>query len=253
MHNIETVKLGKLAPLFDPNAKKLASYVTPTITVPVHVDNGTHVQNWGMMMNDQLGCCTAAGVGHLEQVWTSDASSQLIVTDQDVVKFYSETTGYVPGDSSTDNGGIEVNILNYWKRIGFRTVSGVHKISGWTSINPHNILEIKAGIYWFGGVYVGVALPLTAQNQEVWDVTNPSLSGEAAPGTWGGHCIILIAYNAIGPVCITWGQRKQITWAWWNAYGDEAYAILSNEFISKSGTTINGLNLTQLQEDLKLI
>jgi len=28
-----------------------------------------------------------------------------------------------------------------------------------------------------------------------------------------------------GPVCVTWGRKQQIMWAWFDKYCDEAYAI----------------------------
>lgn len=254
MADHKNMKLGKLPPKFDPNAKKLARYfLTDDIKVPLHIDWGTKVHNWGMMANDELGDCTAAGAGHIEQVWTSNASSLITITDADVIKFYSETTGYIPGEPSTDQGGVEVDVLNYWKTNGFGTSTGVHKLAGWVSVNPADLIQMKAGINWFGALYVGVALPLASQDQDVWDVHVHNLTGPWTPGSWGGHCVALVAYNAIGPICITWGQRKQITWAWWHAYGDEAYALLSTDWLNAQGESPSDLNMTQLQADLAII
>ena len=44
-----------------------------------------------------------------------------------------------------------------------------------------------------------------------------------------------------------------MTWGFWAAYCDEAYAILSPDFLKqKNGQTVapSGFNLAQLQEDL---
>lgn len=254
MHNnINTVKLGKLSPKFDNDAVKFAQYASQPIIVPESVENGITVKEWGMMRNDKIGCCTAAGAAHLEMLWTSEVDNLIYISDDDVLKFYSNTTGYDPSTPHSDRGGIAIDILNYWKTNGFVINNNSHKINGWAELNIKNPLEIKAGIYWFGGIYVGVELPLSAQNQMVWDITNPFLLGDATPGSWGGHCVILIGYNEIGPIAITWGIRKQMTWGWWRAYSDEAYAVLSIDYLNKNGTTPDGFNLIQLEEDLKIL
>ena len=42
---------------------------------------------------------------------------------------------------------------------------------------------------------------------------------------WGGDYIYVPGYTAQGPVCVTWGRKQQMTWAWLDKYYDEAYAI----------------------------
>lgn len=252
-NNINTVKLGKLSPNREGNLLKLSQLTTSPIIVPPTLENGCGIKEWGMMRNDEIGCCTAAGAAHLQMLWLSEVSNFIQVTVDEVLQFYSDTTGYKLNDPSTDCGGVETDVLNHWQNIGFKIANTYHKINGWVSLNENNPLELKAGMYWFGGVYAGVSLPLSAQNQMVWDITNPFLLGDAEPGSWGGHCIILIGYNEIGPIAVTWGVRKQITWGWWRAYGDEAYAICSLDYLNKDGKTPDGFDLTQLQEDLKIL
>jgi hypothetical protein len=52
---------------------------------------------------------------------------------------------------------------------------------------------------------------------------------------------------------VTWGALQTMTWGFWAAYCDEAYAILSPDFLKPKGSqpvTPNGFNLAQLLEDL---
>ena len=44
------------------------------------------------------------------------------------------------------------------------------------------------------------------------------------PNSWGG--VLAPGYTRAGPVCVTWGQKQQMTWAVFDKYCDEAYAII---------------------------
>ena len=46
----------------------------------------------------------------------------------------------------------------------------------------------------FGGVYIGLALPVTAQTQDVWDVVAGG-GANAKKGSWGGHCVFVPKYD----------------------------------------------------------
>jgi hypothetical protein len=52
--------------------------------------------------------------------------------------------------------------------------------------------------------------------------------------------------------CITWGQLKTMTVAFWNKYCDEAHTLLSQQWLSAKGSP-GGFNMAQLQTDLSLI
>ena len=46
------------------------------------------------------------------------------------------------------------------------------------------------------------------------------------PNSWGGHYVLVPGYTTRGPVCVTWGTKHQMTWAFFDKYCDEAYAII---------------------------
>jgi len=256
-HDPARCRLGKAKPRHDSRTLKLAKYLKPEALppLPAMVDYTAAVKNnWPMMLNDSLGDCTIAAVGHCIELWTADAGTEFIAPDPQILAAYETLGGYVPGDASTDNGCVELDVLNYWRQTG---IAG-HKINAYASIDFTNQTDVKATLMLFGAAYIGVALPLSAQSQDVWDVPpgfSPgfTLTGEWEPDSWGGHAVPLVAYDANGLTCITWGAPKRLTWAWLAAYADEAYAVLSPDWIRTSGTAPSGFDLAQLQSDLAAV
>jgi hypothetical protein len=108
---------------------------------------------------------------------------------------------------------------------------------------------VKAGVYLFGGVYIGLALPLSAQNQSIWSVTR---GPDAQPGSWGGHAVPVVAWDAHYLTVVTWGELKKMSWSFLNKYCDESYAILSQDFIN-NGSAPNAIDWASLQSDLNKI
>ena len=41
-----------------------------------------------------------------------------------------------------------------------------------------------------------------------------------------GHYVYVPGYTKDGPVCVTWGRKQQMSWAFVDKYCDEAYAII---------------------------
>lgn len=241
------MKLGRKAIKTDSRTLRLARYMTEALPpAPVSVDWTKGQTNWGMMLNDRLGCCTIAGSAHAIQVWTAELGSEVTLSDNDVLTAYEVWDGYNPNDPSTDQGGIELDVLTDWQKQGFAN----HKLLAFASINPANLSEVHTAINLFGGVYIGVSLPITAQSQDIWDVT--SLSGDGEPGSWGGHCVYVPKYDQNGLTCITWGAPKTMTNAFWNAYVDESYALLGADWIGVKGSPL-GFDLASLQADLSQI
>ena len=247
------LKLGKGVARHDPRALLLASYLTPALpTPPASFDLTTKVgSSWGMMDNDQLGDCTCAAAGHLIMEWTANAQAEMVTpTDQQIVEAYSAITGYNPVTGSNDNGAVEVDVLNYWRQSG---IAG-HLIGAYMALEPSNHSHIMDSVYIFGGCYIGMQLPISAQaqtqNHQPWSVPPGGAIGDGKPGSWGGHAVPVMAYDSRGVTVVTWGALQIMTWSFWEAYCDEAYAILSMDYLSGQKTTPQGFNLTQLQADL---
>jgi len=246
------LKLGKQPVRHDPRTLLFASYLTAALpTPPASYDAGTAVTDWGMMDNDQIGDCTCAAAGHLIMEWTARAKSKVFTpSDKQIVAAYSAITGYNPVSGANDNGANEIDVLNYWRQSG---IAG-HKISAYVALEPANHTHIMDSVYIFGGCYIGLGLPLSAQaqtqNHQPWSVPPQGTTGDGKPGSWGGHAVPVIAYDSRTLTVITWGARQTMTWGFWKAYCEEAYAILSPDFLTGKKATPEGFNLHQLQEDL---
>jgi hypothetical protein len=246
------MKLGKLAARHDPRTLALPSYVTPELAPPPdHYAWGTKVSEWPMYKNDTIGDCTCAAAGHMLESWTADAQGKPTVLSNDpILKAYEDLSGYDPKTGRNDNGAVELDVLKYWRSTGI----GNHKIAAFVTVEPGNHLSIKQAAYLFGGCYIGLALPVSAQQQDVWTVPPGGPLGPGAPGSWGGHAVNVVAYDAQGLTVITWGAKKRMTWTFWDAYCDEAYGILTKDFIDRtSGKAPQGFEFAQLKKDLSAL
>ena len=234
-------KLGKLPVKHDPRTLKLSRFLTkPDLPpAPLTCDWTPKGAPYGMMLNDQLGDCGIAGMGHLEQTWTGNTRSIWIPPDSLIGQLYQALGGYVPGDPSTDNGTVLLDNLKYWKNTGL--YDGAHKIGGFASINIASQMEFQLGVYLFGGVYLGVGLPATAQNQTSWSVV-PNAGPDGEPGSWGGHCVCAMTYDAISATVISWGEKVPMTWDFYHRYFDEAYVVFNEEWLAESGNSPSGFN-----------
>lgn len=241
-------KLGKLPVKHDPRTLQLSKYLTALPSYPHVYQYSKDISAWGMMGNDTIGDCTCAAAGHGIMSWTDDNGDLFTPTDAEVISAYSAVSGYNPSTGANDNGAACIDVLNYWRKTGV----GGRTINSYAQVAVSNLHEVQASIYLFGFAYIGLGLPISAQNQpKVWSLP-PSLAGNGAPGSWGGHCVIITGWDTTGLDVITWGEQIRMTWGFWKAYVEEAYAIISNDFL-KAGKSPAGLNLAQMQDDLKLI
>lgn len=242
--------LGKRAPRRDARTFKLERYLPQLPPLLSAVTWADKVSAWQPFLNDQIGDCAIAAPAHMEMLWSAYATAEIAPTDAQVLSAYEAVSGYVPGDPSTDNGCVELDVLRYWKANG---IAG-HKIDAYMSIEAANIDHLKAAIMLFGGAYIGLALPATAEAQldanSAWDVVDAALTGDSAPGSWGGHAINLVGYNTLGFVGVTWGALQPMTTRFIQAYMDEAWAVLSPQFFDAKGNAPSGFDVAQLKADL---
>jgi hypothetical protein len=248
MTDLSTMKLGRKAVKTDTRTLALARYLAPGLPPPPPAADWTKgIDSWGMMLNDTLGDCTIAGVAHAIQVFTANTGSMVTVPDSTIESYYEQWDGYVPGNPSTDSGGCELDVLNDWRQQGFAGNS----LLAFADPQAANLDEVRQSIALFGGVYIGLSLPITAQTQDTWDVVRHG-GASTAPGSWGGHCVFVPKYDETSFTCITWGQLKTMTVAFWKKYCDEAYALLAPCWLTANGSP-SGFDLAQLQTDLNAI
>jgi len=241
-------KLGKQSARRDPRTLRLSAYTSGLALPPASFDLTSKMSNLGEMKNDQLGDCTCAAIGHLIQYWTAANGKQVILSDDEIVSLYSAVGGYVPGQPSTDNGAVEMDVLNYWRK---NPICG-NSLYAFAYLDSKVIKEAKEAIYYFGGAYLGFNLPLSAQDQDIWDVPFFGTIGKGKPGGWGGHAVPAVAYDSKYIYIITWGAIKKVTWPFYTTYCDETYALLAQDWVMNA-LSPSGFALNALTEDLQMI
>jgi hypothetical protein len=238
------MKLGKREPKHDPRTLRLARYLPTRLPEPpVFRDWSNGHSDWGMMKNNDLGDCTIAGCGHLVQLWTQNTSSRVTISDAEIVSYYEKWAGYDPSNPSTDAGAYELEVLNKWRKQG---LSG-HELLAYAAVNPLDARHVKQAICLFGGLYLGLSLPLSATYTDPWVITDK----ESEPGSWGGHCVVICGYDLDYITCITWGQLKRMTWSFFGKYCEEAYALLSQDWLAHFGNGV--LDQQALMNDLQAV
>ncbi len=250
IHDPAVCKLGKSIAVYDTRRLALGDYLTALPTIPRIVVWDAGIIDWGMMLNDRLGSCTCAAIGHIIMALTKLHGTEIIPSDDDVLVAYEAVSGYSPNKPNSDDGATINDVLNYWATTG---IAG-HKILTALSLEPKNSQHIYAALYLFGNIDIGLQLPLTAQKQRIWHVAaGPPfvLRGNRAPGSWGGHSVNVVDIDQNGLTIVTWGALKKMTWGFWNTYCDEAYAVLSNDWVDPNKSAPNGFDLASLQQDLK--
>jgi len=246
--NTATFKLGRKAVKRDSRTLRIGNYLRPTLPPPPAVADWTKSQtDWGMLLNDMLGDCTIAGAMHAVMGWSLNAGRPLRFIDADALEYYKRFCNYDPKDPSTDAGGILLDVLNDWRKQG---ING-HKVTAFASVRPMNVTEVKQALVLFGPLYCGLDFPQSAIGQKQWELTRDRAIA-------GGHCVVMIGYNEIGPVFISWGGVYQATWEFYNYYfatlsDGEIYVAISPDWFSDLGVNPSGLNLNQLQADLAAI
>jgi hypothetical protein len=249
------MKFGKHPPQFDLLTSKrrftMAQFLSDTApAAPDSMDWFSRISDWGMMRNDKVGCCTYAGLGHMRQAQSAATGSVYTVSDDTVISGYSALTGYDPsqdrddGDNPTDQGANELDVIKWVERNGF----GGDTLVGHADVDISNRDHIKRAIYLFGGAYIGVALPLTAQKQQTWDVVLNS--NENQPGSWGLHCMEVLGYDADLVWAVTWGGLQAMTWKFVHTYFDEIHALLTGTWDQWAG---KDFNLGNFQQNLRAI
>jgi len=240
----QVVHLGKLEVKKDDRNLRLAAYVDDAVALPdlpASIDWSKKVSQWPMYGNDKLGDCTCAAVGHMEETWSANAGEPEVPVDKDVLDLYWAT-------GTEDTGRYCLDVLNYWQKNGF----GGEQILAFVEIDPHNRQHVELACWMFGGVYIGVQLPRSAQHQrDEWSLAS---GPDAEPGSWGGHCVNLVDYASDkGPVCVTWGRLIPMTWDFYEAYCDEAYSVISPDWLKEGTGAPSGFDLEQLKKDLEAI
>jgi hypothetical protein len=228
-------------------------YYTSAAQLPAFsddVDWCTAVTSWPMYLNDTLGDCTIAAAGHAIGAWTRYAGgAELTLTDPQVLTAYEACSGYVPGQPATDNGAVISDVLAYWHQAGI----GGHQIEAYAQLRDTTELGLNQALQLFGTVYLGINCPASAEQQ--FDNGQPWSYVKGSPNA-GGHAIVLQKFTAPAKgdyTVITWGAAQPMTLRFAATYIEEAWALLSPQWLSARGDSLAGLDVAQLTADMQAL
>ena len=246
------MKLGKLPPQHDPSVPKMAMFLSaPTpATFPANYAGAEGKVKWQNELNQKLGCCTICGVANKTASDTALVRTAFVASTPEQLALYEKWDGYDPSDASTDQGGVEAEVLAKWYDQGFYG----HYVIAYASVNWRDHDEFRHACSAVNGCYIGVALPLSAQSQSVWG--EGGTGGDTTPGSWGGHCVYVYGYtsNSDGSLktvkFVSWSKEMEMTAAFWDQCVDECWVVLLGAWI-KGGKTPAGLNVAALTNEIQ--
>jgi len=241
--------LGALPPREDHRTLRLSAYLDRAALPPVPASTNyrSKVPSWGVMLNDTIGCCAIAGPGHNIQTWTANVGPMYVPADADILTAYKACSGY-DGTPATDKGCVVLDVYNYWRSKG---ISG-HKLGAYAALHLGNHAEVQQSVYFFDGVGVGIQLPKAWQNATKWQApTTANPPAAWAPGSWGGHYVPILDFDANWLYVLSWGMVIPMSWHAYDTYVVESYALFSQDWFNGANVAPNGFDLWALAQDLQ--
>lgn len=259
-HLGRTVKLGRRRPISHGPRLSLKNYLDMSKIPPAPDCDYTSAAQPGLsdvLLNDRLGDCTCAGIGHVIDLVNCNAGTIVRVTDDQVLALYEAACNYNPNDPSSDQGGDEPTVLNYMADKGLDG-NGLHKFVGSINVDACNQAEVRWAQWALGNLYFGEEMPedyvdpFPSGSGFVWDV-----AGESDPDN--GHCFVGCGSNSQGVIIDTWGLLGIQTYAAIGKYAmrssnGELHSILTKEWLnSATQKTPSGFAYNDLVSDLRAI
>lgn len=241
------MKLGKLPAKHDKRTLKFAKYRTSSALTTKKAAHWGHGLPFAMLGNDQYGDCVEAAYAHMLQVWIDRAGGSFVPDSTSVLGAYTALTGFNPNNPNTDRGTDMLAAARYWRSNGMNG----YEIDAFLEVNPLSTVDVQDSVAYYGGLNIGLQLPLSAQDQSspqsTWTVsTGPG----SVAGSWGGHCVPVSGYDQKTIWVVTWGYIQAMTWDFFETYCDEAFVFLAHEWLENTGVSPSGLAWGQLQADL---
>ena len=172
-------------------------------------------------------------------------------TNDAIVTGY-ESTGYVKGNSSTDNGTDPAQGLKFLHDVGLVDPSGkVHKVAGYAFFKDVTNFPLMAQVLAAGGT-LGIGFNCTQGYEDAFSQGVPATYQPGDP-TVGAHWIVRQRRSVGGTGTLwdaTWGALQKMTRRYHAAQVTDVAMIVSEDYINANGQTMQGYDLQQLLDDM---
>lgn len=206
-----------------------------------------------MFANDVLSDCVIASLLDLFLTWSRQTGTSFLPTEQDARDGYQKLGGWDPKNPvATDNGCVMLDVVTKLKT---ETLAG-QTVEAFIRVNPRDLDMMAAALEFFGGLWLGLDLPVAWQQADTWDVSpTGSVSGDWAPASWGRHATHANLWSPARGGLITWAEHRPFTLPAIPVYCSEAYALVSTKLWTdlKNGFCPSGLDLQKLMDTLPLV
>ncbi len=162
---IAAQKLGKLPVRTDVRTLSLARYIdrAQLPAPPDDFDETANVGDWPMYANDRIGDCTVAAAAHMIEAWTAAGHGTAVeVPEEAVLSAFDQVKQVDP--ATGEEGAVVLDVLRFWRASGIAS----HRIGAYARVSVHDHQLVRSAAWLFGGLYLGLQMPLSAQRQPVW-------------------------------------------------------------------------------------
>ncbi len=244
--------LGRTRSKSDPRTLQLRSYVdVVTLPVPPAREMVESTPVWPMLANDRFNCCTSAAAGHMIHHWTAANQQGIFLTDDDIIRAQAHLTG----DRLMECVSM-LDALRYWRSHGI----GGHKIHSFVSGEKADPADLRCIVHLFGSCYIGLNLPGFACAGDPkhwpdipWEIPASAATDAIAPDPKQGHCVAVVGYDQQSIFAVSWGRLKTMSWAFFQLYAEEMYAVLSPDWVAENSKCPTGFDTVTLTNDLSLL
>lgn len=191
----------------------------PELPLAWDFDDAVRAVPTPMFANDAHGDCVIAGRAHQTLRFEFAERGEVPrIRDADVLREWRRENG------GTEDGLVVLDSLKAWRSRGWRVGEATYRIRAFAEIDRTRFDDVRRAIVLRIGAGIGLMLPDAAIAQfdegRAWDVPQ-----QGADELAGGHYVYCSGYTPAGPVCVTWGRKQAMTWAFFGRYCDEAWAV----------------------------
>lgn len=185
--------------------------------------------------NTQYLDCMYAAACHADNTFTGNNGKESVFDVNVIVQDYMKLSG---GDNGLNAG----QIIGAWKD-GLANIPAA-RIFDALSLDPKNVAQMQAAIYFFGGVFFMLDVPDPWRKNfiqgMVWDVP-------AQADKNNGHAVWWNGFEPTGRYQVqTWGAYCWITYAGVGVCDPSCFAVFSSRWFNSQGMAPNGMGYNQL-------